>query len=428
MYILIAFYYIVSLFNDKARSLVRGQRLTLTSGGLDGLDGCVWFHAASVGEFEQARPIIERLKREHPDRKILVTFFSPSGYGMRKDYPLADAVRYLPFATRRNAVRFLDAVQPSVAVFVKYEFWPAYLRALKKRAVPTYIIDAIFRPEQPFFRWWGRVYRRLLRCFTAVFVQDERSRALLERFGIDNAVVAGDTRFDRVNEICAHPKVVDIVQRFVQPAVTPLTDYRTTASGVRGIDGGPWEVNASEAVGPSVKVIVAGSTWPPDERLLERYVREHDGVRLVMVPHELTSEHLHVIFNMFQGRFVRLSEATPQNVIAARTLLVDCMGLLSSLYKYASVAYVGGGFGVGIHNTIEPAVFGVPVLFGPNNKRFREAQDMLENGAARTFTDYRSFERAMDEALADYKAIGRLSREYVHSELGAADKIYDAVF
>ena len=409
----------MALFNEKARLLVRGQRETLSRAEAKDLKGCVWFHAASVGEFEQARPLIERIKKDHPKKKVVVTFFSPSGYEMRKDYALADGVFYLPFATKRNARRLLDVLQPEKAIFVKYEYWPAYLRELKRREIPTYIIDALFRERQPFFRFWGTPYRRLLNCFSIIFVQDEESRALLDRYGIRNSIVAGDTRFDRVNEICSSPKEVQEVERFIDPPLSPLTNK----------GGGSFSMLSEDSV-PDYrpKVIVAGSTWPDDERLLELYVRTHADVRLIVVPHELTDEHIHFIFNLFEGRYVRLSEATPQNVTAVRTLLVDKMGLLSSLYRYATVAYVGGGFGAGIHNTIEPAVFGVPVLFGPNNGKFREAQDMLRNGAARTFSNYKEFELAMDEALANHNAIGKVSRDYVQSELGAGDEIYKALF
>ncbi len=424
MYLFVLFYYIASLFNSKARKITRGQRESLrlllgkTTMPVPDIRGCIWFHAASVGEFEQARPIIERLKREQPERKVLITFFSCSGYEMRKDYPLADLVLYLPFATRRNARLFIKAVQPEMALFVKYEYWPAYLRELNKQNIKTYIIDAIYRERQPFFRWYGAPYRRLLRLFTILFVQDERSRELLDRYGIRNTIVAGDTRFDRVNAICQQHKQIDILEYFVQPEITPLTavsaEFPMPLSPV---------MPSSQ---PRIKVIVAGSTWPPDEQLLERYVHKHTDVKLVLVPHELTDEHMHHIFNLFEGRFVRMSEANRNNLSLARVLLVDKMGLLSSIYQYATVAYVGGGFGVGIHNTIEPAVFGVPVLFGPNNKKFREAQDMLERGAAFTFNNYTSFEKAMDEALLHSDDYGKRAGEYVQAELGAADTIYNA--
>lgn len=406
MFIYFLLLHIASLFNKKARLLVRGQRETLKRLKAERPTGrYVWFHAASVGEFEQARPLIERLKREQPGRKVLLTFFSPSGYELRKNYELADLVLYLPFATRRKAKLFLSLVDIEMAVFVKYEFWPAYLKALKKNNIPTYLIDAIFLPGQAFFRPLGGLYRRLLGYFDLMFVQDEASHELLMRYGFDKVVVAGDTRFDRVTEVCSKGHDIPQLMRFVEPELSPLSMVRPT----------------------EYKVIVAGSTWPQDEALLQRYVRERQGVKLVLVPHEIDATHLHDIFNRFQGRFVRFTQATMQSLRCCDTLLVDTIGHLSSIYRYADVAYVGGGFGEGIHNTIEPAVYGVPVLFGPNNKKFREAQDMLRLGCGIEVRDYESFAFSMDRALADHEALGRIARDYVTSEVGATAKIYEAI-
>ena len=409
VYIYILIVYLAALFDKKAKMLVRGTRAAKAEVkekkvGED-LQNCVWVHAASVGEFEQARPIIERLRREQPGRKILLTFFSPSGYEMRKEYDKVDKVSYLPFATRFNAKRFIRAYQPSMAVFVKYEFWPAYLRELKKQGIPTYSIAAIFRKNQAFFRWWGLPYRRLLGLFTTLFVQDERSRELLERYGYQNAVVAGDTRFDRVVEILKDQREIPQLMRFTEPEVSPVH-----------FDAEP------------PKVIVAGSTWPKDELLLARYMGEHPELKLVLTPHEIGPEHMHQIFNLFQGRLVRLSEATLMNVNTNQVLLIDRMGMLSRLYRFATVAYVGGGFGAGIHNTLEAAVYGVPVVFGPRYHKFREAEDLIEHGAAFSVSDYRSFAAAMDEALAHPEEYGRKAGEYVRSETGATDKIYNALF
>ena len=403
MYLYVLLLHIAALFNEKAKLLVKGQAETLRRLRDMGetLHGCIWFHAASVGEFEQARPIIERLRREQPGRKILVTFFSPSGYEMRKDYAQADMVCYLPLATRRNAKRFLEFVQPAMAVFVKYEFWPAYLKELRKREIPTYIIAALFRPNQPFFRWYGGLYRRLLRCFTTLFVQDERSRALLEKYGITNAVVAGDTRFDRVAQILRDKREIPQIMRFTEPEMTSL------------------QLNPEPP-----KVIVAGSTWPEDERLLARYIQERPGVKLVLTPHEIDDAHLHFIFNLFQGRFVRFTEATLMNVNTNNVLLIDRMGMLSLLYRFGQVAYVGGGFGAGIHNTIEAAVYGVPVVFGPRYHKFREAEELIEAGGGFSVHDYESFAAAMDEAFAHHDEYGRRAGDYVQSQLGATDKIY----
>lgn len=401
MYIYIFLVWIASLFGHrKARMLLRGQRkatdeLRTRLPHKTGRHERVWIHVASVGEFEQARPIIERLRAERADTEILLTFFSPSGYNLRKDYDKVDAVTYLPFATRRNARLFVEVVQPDVAIFVKYEFWAAYLRELNKRGVRTYSISAIFREKQSFFRWWGKAYLNVLKRFTAIYVQDEHSARLLREHGIEHVEVAGDTRFDRVHAIAQQAKDIPQIARFAE-------------SGA--------------------KIIIAGSTWQPDEVLLARYVAENPDVKLVLAPHEIHEAHLHQIFQQFEGRYVRLTQATINNLDVVRVLVVDTMGMLSSIYRYGHVAYIGGGFGVGIHNTIEAAVFGMPVLFGPNYKHFREACALIDAGGARTVKNYREFKAAMDEALANHAEIGKKAREYVESELGATNKIYDKLF
>lgn len=407
MWFYVLIFRIAALFNPKARKIVRGQRETwrrIKAGELVG--PYVWFHAASVGEFEQARPLIERLKREQPHKKILLTFFSCSGYEMRKNYPLADAVVYLPFATRWNARKFLKRLEIEQAVFVKYEYWPAYLSALKKRKIPTYIICAIYRKNQAFFRWWGRPYRRLLKKFTSIFVQDEQSLGLLEKCKIQTGIVAGDTRFDRVAAVCSQAKELPVLERF--------EDH----------DDGPLDMVRKD----EHQTIVAGSTWPEDEVLLQRYVSTHPNVKLVLVPHEIHDAHLHQIFNLFEGRYVRYTQATPQNVTLCRMLLVDTMGLLSSIYRFADVAYVGGGFGEGIHNIVEPAVYGLPVVFGPNYKKFREAHDLIRLGGGFSIKNYKQFETAMDEALLNCKQFGQISKDYVQSELGTTERIYKQIF
>lgn len=405
-----------TLFGHKTRALFRGQRTTLDAEHkpiLEANRGAVWIHAASVGEFEQARPLLERLRREHPDRKIVVTFFSPSGYEARKNYPHADAVLYLPFATRRKAKRFLEALQPSLAIFVKYEFWPAYLRELKKRGIPTYSISAIFRPTQRFFHWYGKGALKLLHCFTHIFVQDEASRRLLAEHGVHECSVAGDTRFDRVNEVLA--------------ATRERQDARP--------------LPIAQFVEEAPQVIVAGSTWPEDEELLKQFVERaselgNEGTKLILVPHEINEEHLHDIFQRFKGRFVKYSDisAMPSNLSRvnilrrAQVMVIDTIGLLSSIYQFGQVSYIGGGFGEGIHNTIEAAVYGVPVVFGPNCRHFREALGLIDAGAARSIKNYAELEAAFTTAFEQHETIGAKAAEYVQSELGATDKIYKALF
>lgn len=401
---------IAALFGHrKAKLLVAGQRnarADLRENKAFEPGEWIWFHAASVGEFEQARPIIEKLRAtdKNPNHKILVTFFSPSGYGLRKNYDLADKVMYLPFATRRNAKRFLDALQPKMAIFVKYEFWPAYLRQLHKRCIPTYLISGIFRPKQLFFRPWGGWYRRLLNHFSHLFVQDQASAALLQKIGLTNVTVAGDTRFDRVKEIADRSKQIPVVEQFIKPSSNGIIQT------------------------PDSPVIVAGSTWVPDEMLLAQYLDEHEEVKLILVPHEIDKAHLHMVFQIFQGRYVRFTEATQVNLAHVRVLVIDTVGLLSSIYRYGQVAYVGGGFGVGIHNTLEPAVFGMPVLFGPNYQHFREAKGLAACGAGLPVKDYKTFAATMDMALDKHDELGLKAKEYISSELGATECIYNQIF
>ena len=397
----------------KWKALFRGQRSTLDAEHqalLTENRGAVWVHAASVGEFEQARPLIERLRGEQPQRKIVVTFFSPSGYEARKNYAQADAVVYLPLATRRKAKRFLEVLQPSMAIFVKYEFWPAYLRELKKRGIPTYSISAIFRPTQRFFHWYGKGALRLLRCFTHIYVQDEASRRLLAEHGVHECSVAGDTRFDRVNEVLA------LTRERADGRLLPVAQF---------VENAP-------------RVVIAGSTWPEDEELLARYMEE-SGAKLILVPHEINEEHLHSIFQRFKGRFVRYTDIAGEQVQTpgmsrlnilqqADVLVIDTIGLLSSMYHFGHVAYIGGGFGEGIHNTIEAAVYGLPVVFGPNYHHFREAQGLIDAGAARSIKNYSELAAALNTALDDYETIGAKAAEYVQSELGATAKIYDEIF
>lgn len=356
----------------------------------------VWFHAASLGEFEQGRPIMERLRREHPELKILLTFFSPSGYEVRKNYEGADIICYLPLDTYFNARRFLNLVHPEVAFFIKYEFWWNYLHILKRRNVPVYSVSSIFRPNQVFFRWYGRTYSNVLKCFTRFFVQNEVSRQLLAKLGITEVEITGDTRFDRVLQIKSQAKSLPIVEAFRQ-------DY---------------------------KVFVAGSSWPPDEDIFIKYFNGRDDWKLIIAPHVIGEDHLQQILSKLNGKAVRYTEATPESVADAKILIIDCFGLLSSIYGYGHVSYVGGGFGVGIHNVLEAAVWNIPVIFGPNNERFQEAQDLLASGGGRQIDGYQQFESLMNGYIADdslRKADGDKAAQYVSSKAGATGKILSAV-
>ena len=388
---------IVALFHKKARLMTRGQRQTWrTLRQAVGDGGYVWFHAASLGEFEQGRPLMERLRRTHPEQKILLTFFSPSGYEVRKDYAGADIVCYLPFDTPINARKFVRLARPTAAYFIKYEFWRNYIDTLHKHNIPTYSVSSIFREEQIFFRPYGKSYARCLKRFTHFFVQNEASKALLAQIGVDNVSVVGDTRVDRVIDIQREAKELPLCESFAQ------------------------EKN----------VLIAGSSWSPDEDILIDYFNRHDDWRLILAPHVVSEEHLREIEGKLKRPALRYSKANAENVAQAECLIIDCYGLLSSIYRYAKVAYVGGGFGVGIHNVPEAAVYGVPVFIGPNNGKFREAQALLKNGGCIEIHSAGDFEHAMTNFTQhpdNLQQAGEMAGRYIHENAGAADKIFQAV-
>ncbi len=388
---------VVSLFNRKARLLIRGHRDTwriLRS--QIGDRRYVWFHAASLGEFEQGRPLMERLRREHPEKRILLTFFSPSGYEVRKNYEGADVVCYLPFDTPLNARKFVRLAKPEMAFFIKYEFWRNYIDVLYHQEIPVYSVSSIFRENQIFFRPYGYKYARVLRRITHLFVQNEASRELLKRLGVTQVSVVGDTRFDRV------------------------IDIRRQAR----------ELPVAEAATRQGHVIVAGSTWPPDEDILIPYFNSHPDCRLILAPHVVSEDHLREIEQKLQRPALRYSQATPESAAKADCLLIDGYGLLSSIYRYATVAYVGGGFGVGIHNVPEAAVYGVPVFFGPNNRKFREARELIEAGGCFEIHSADDFNRQADRLFADAQALtqaGQAAGRYISNNAGATDAVFSVV-
>ena len=403
---------IVSLFNQKVRKMWRGEReaFSVLKQKVDPNAKYVWVHAASLGEFEQGRPIMERIRRDHPEYKILLTFFSPSGYEVRKNYEGADIVCYLPLDTITNARRFLRLIRPCMAFFIKYEFWYNYLHILRHRGVPTYSVSSIFRPGQIFFRWYGRQYGRVLKCFTKFFVQNEVSRELLATIGIHRVEITGDTRFDRVLQIKDAAKQLPLVESFVSPV-------------------------ASEAAAQR-KCFIVGSSWEPDEDIYIPYFTDKDW-KLIIATHVVSPERVGLLKKRLveQGKKVVLySEADKPEVKGtlseADVMIIDCYGLLSSIYRYADVAYVGGGFGVGIHNLPEAAVWSVPVFFGPNNARFQEAQDLKQNGGGLEITNSHDFEQLMNDLVAHPDAIkerGRQAGSYVMNRSGATDKILRSV-
>ena len=390
---------VYSCFNEKVRKMWRGERdaFRILREKVDPNAKYVWFHAASLGEFEQGRPLMEQLRKNHPEYKILLTFFSPSGYEVRKNYEGADIITYLPLDTITNARRFLRAVRPVMAFFIKYEFWYNYLHILKHRNIPVYSVSSIFRPGQVFFKWYGRQYGRVLNCFTHFFVQNEISKELLSTIGINNVTVVGDTRFDRVLQIRDAAKQLRVVEAFVKDAP---------------------------------HVFVAGSSWPPDEEIFLKYFNQHKDWKLIIAPHVIGEDHLKQIEKLLEGRKVmRYTEATETNVKDAEVLIINCFGLLSSIYHYGNVAYVGGGFGVGIHNLLEAAVWDVPVFFGPNNHKFQEAQDLKTCGGFEISNDEQfAVQMDMFASDADYlKEQGRKAGHFVKGQAGAAPKILSAV-
>ena len=365
----------------------------------------IWFHAASLGEFEQGRPLMERIRESHPEYKILLTFFSPSGYEVRKNYPGADICCYLPLDTKCNAQRFLDIIHPSMVFFIKYEFWYNYLHILKSRNVPVYSVSSIFRPDQVFFKWYGKQYGRVLHCISRFFVQNEESRNLLGRLELNNVSVVGDTRFDRVLEIKKESKKLPLIEAF--------------------IEGNSVSAD-SEVFREQPKVFVAGSSWAPDEDIFIDYFNRHPQWKLIIAPHVISKDHLEQIMQKLNRKVVCYTQANENDARNAECMIIDCFGLLSSIYHYADVAYVGGGFGAGIHNVLEAAVWSIPVIFGPNNKHFREAQGLLKAAGGFEITDSESFEKVMSRFQQDNHLLaesGRKAGQFVDSLSGATDKI-----
>lgn len=441
-----------SLFNKKIKKMWRGEReaVDLLKEKVDPTAKYVWFHAASLGEFEQGRPLIEQLRATHPEYKILLTFFSPSGYEVRKNYEGADIVCYLPLDTIRNARRFLRAVHPVMAFFIKYEFWYNYLHILRHRGVPVYSVSSIFRPGQVFFKWYGRNYAKVLHCITHFFVQNEVSLQLLKGIGIDEATVVGDTRFDRVLQIKEQSKELPIVEAFkgINGKGDACKDELSEDACKGALSEDACKDNLSEDACKRVlsedackgdlsengckgcKVFVAGSSWQPDEDIFIRFFNDHPDWKLIIAPHVIGEDHLAYILDKLQMKAVRYTQATEQSAAEARCLIIDCFGLLSTIYRYGEIAYVGGGFGVGIHNVPEAAVWGVPVLFGPNNKRFQEAQDLLACKGSFEVTDYDSFNTIISRLISDDKfrhQCGEASANYVKSRSGATDIIMKSV-
>jgi len=391
--------HLIAPFNSRASLWVKGRNkwFEKIAAKIKPGDRIIWFHCASLGEFEQGRPVIEEIKRTMPDFKILLTFFSPSGYEIRKNYSYADCISYLPSDTQGNAEKFIDLVKPEFVIFVKYEFWNNYISELYREKIPLYLISGIFRPGQHFFRWYGSFFRDILRKFERIFVQDQRSFDLLKGIGIENVILAGDTRFDRVVKIAA--TAVDI---------SKLEHFRENE-----------------------KLFLAGSSWKQDEEIISEYInRSPLSMKWVFAPHEIDKSNLERLEKLFKVKYVRFSEYTEFSA-DARVLIIDNIGMLSSAYRYAYIAAIGGGFGKGIHNILEPACWGIPVVFGPRHENFKEAADLLSAGGAKSFLTFYDFKRILDLWLSDekiYTISAEIASKYVKENAGATEIIIKEIF
>ncbi|MBE0651462.1 MAG: 3-deoxy-D-manno-octulosonic acid transferase [Bacteroidales bacterium] len=385
-----------SVFNPQAKQFLTGRRgqFRKMKAAVGASDEIVWFHCASVGEFEQARPVIEAFRKSFHDYKILLTFFSPSGYELRKNYEMADYVFYLPLDKTANARKFINIFHPRLAIFIKYEYWFNYIDEIYKAGIPLYFVSAIFRKQQHFFRFYGGWFRKQLQKVSWFFVQNETSDKLLSQIGIQNHEISGDTRFDRVL------KVLD--SSFNLPEI--------------------------ELFKGKNDLLVAGSTWPPDEDILRSYMDEKpENFKLLLVPHKIDENHIEEILKKFEAFSpVRYSQSNDKDLADVRILVMDKMGLLSGLYRYATLAYIGGGFGVGIHNLLEAAVYGLPVIFGPNYQRFQEANDLLELGGGYSVKNAKKFQEVTDQLRHNsdsYKHASEVSKHYVRDNSGATEKV-----
>jgi len=391
---------IASIFNHKARLFVNGRKKIFKElrNFSDG-HKVAWFHCASLGEFEQGRALIEKLKKEYPNYRILLTFFSPSGYEIRKNYKFADYVTYLPLDTPRNARKFINLVKPDKAFFIKYEFWYFYLRELRKSRVDTYLVAGIFRKDQYFFRWYGKAFRKMIDWFDYIFVQDKPSYDLLQSYGYDNVALSGDTRLDRVIDLVNDAKEMPLIKRFKQNQL----------------------------------LFIAGSTWPKDDELLIKFYKEHQKLfKMIIAPHEVQPSNIaRLMDNLKEFNVMKYSDATETNILGADILIIDSIGLLSALYRYGEFAYIGGGFGRGIHNLPEAATWGVPVVFGPNYQKFKEAHELINMGGGFTINDYESLKSILNQLLHDSKFLkeaGYKAKSYIEKNSGATELIFKNTF
>ncbi|MCR9226486.1 MAG: 3-deoxy-D-manno-octulosonic acid transferase [Flavobacteriaceae bacterium] len=386
---------VIALFNAKIKLFVLGRKRTfpLLEEKLNKGNKTIWMHVASLGEFEQGLPILERLRSKYPGHKLVLSFFSPSGYEVKKNISVADVVVYLPMDSHHKVKRFLNIVDPQLAIFVKYEVWPNYLHHLKRRNVPTILVSAIFSERQIYFKSYGGFMRKSLRKFNHYFVQDEKSKNLLESIGIKNSSIGGDTRLDRVSEILKRNNQLNFMDRFKNNQLC----------------------------------LVAGSTWAEDEKILVNYINTAtEKIKFVIAPHEIKPAHIDKITSALEKTAIRYSELSGQNLKEIDVLVIDTIGLLTKIYSYANMAYVGGGFATGLHNTMEPAVFGIPIIIGPQFEGFKEAEDLVKEGGIIPISSQDSFDNLMKDLLnnpVSIKTIGAINADYINLNKGASELI-----
>lgn len=385
---------LASFFNKKAKLKHKGTKNTFTKLKNFKSEKTIWIHCASLGEFEQGRPIIELIKKTKPEYKIALSFFSPSGYEIKKNYKNADVVFYLPYDSKKNADKLIEIIKPDTVFFIKYEFWYWYLTELKKRKISVYLVSGIFRPKQLFFKFYGSFYRKILTNFTHLFVQNKESAELLKNINIENVSIAGDTRFDRVIEISKNCRKFPLIEKFIEDKL----------------------------------VFIAGSSWKPDEEIIFEFINTNkfNNIKFIIAPHEIKNENIERILNLSNKKTVKYSDAKIETVNDADILIVNNIGMLSSLYSYADIAYIGGGFGAGIHNTLEAAVFGIPVIFGKKYQKFDEAKELIKIKAAFSIINYDEFNTIFKKLLSDEefrKKSGENAKKYVNKNIGVSNKI-----
>ena len=391
---------IIALFSPKIKLFVEGRKnvFAILEEKIKPTDKTIWFHSASLGEYEQGLPVIEKIKEKYPSHKIIVTFFSPSGYEVRKNNTVADITIYLPLDTKKNAKRFLKLVHPEMVFFIKYEFWLNYLKELKTDKTPVFLISGIFRDNQMFFKWYGGFYRKALETFTYFFVQNESSKEKIEAIGFHNVIVSGDTRFDRVNAILERDNSLDFIQTFKNNQTT----------------------------------IIIGSSWPKDESLLINYINQaSENIKFIIAPHNIKADQISNLKSQITKSTLLFSEKENKNPADYNVFIIDTVGILTKIYSYGTIAYVGGGFGnPGIHNILEPAVFGSPIVIGPNYSNFAEATELVNLGGCMVISGLEELKQTFDRLITDQNFLrikGQICKSYIQDNKGATNRIMKVI-